>query len=445
MNKLKEMLETFPSNDIKSYLDSIPLLDLAENWDLLNEDQQIQVFLLLDMETKVSLINDLSNIAQEYLIKMLSEHNIRIILSEMEPDDIADVLQSVSPDIRKLVWMNLGEEVKKETVFLLRFDEDDAAGIMTPRYMAVPSSRTVAQVISFIRKSAEDVETIVYIYVVDQFNRLVGVISIRNLLTSSDSAIVRDIMATDLITVEQSTDQEIVAKVLEKNDFYAIPVVDRQHKLLGIVTVDDVIDVIREEQTEDVYKMGAMNGGIERYLDTSIFRQVQKRVFWLIILLFLGTVTTNVVSHYESVIITAPFLFFFMQVITQTGGNSGGQSATLMIRGLATGELHFRDIGKVMLKEVIVGLIMGIITGIFILLRGIILPPWVSMGQAMIVGVSLAFVVIFSTVIGALAPLLIHKMGWDPTVMSAPLMSTVIDVCGLTIYFEIARYMLSVI
>lgn len=442
INKMEELLETFPSEDINRYLQSITLIDLADNWDRFPEDQQMQLFLALEPERKATLLSDLSNNSQETIIKMLSEQNIKKILSEMEPDDITDVLQSVSSEIRKIVWTNLSEEARKEMVFLLRFDEDDAAGIMTPRYLTVRASKTVGQVISFIRKSASDVETIVYIYIVDQFNRLAGVCSIREILLANDDMAIKEIMNTDLITVMQNTDQEIVAKILEKNDLYAIPVIDVNHKLLGIVTVDDVIDVIREEQTEDVYKMGAMSGGIDRYLDTSVYSQVKKRVFWLILLLFLGTITTNVVSHYEKIIISAPFLFFFMQVITQTGGNSGGQSSTLMIRGLATGQLHFRDIRKVMLKEIMVGLIMGIITGAFLLLRGLILPPFIGLQNALIIALSLALVVVFSTLVGAIAPLVINRIGKDPTVMSAPLMSTFIDVCGLTIYFEVARLLL---
>lgn len=442
--KLKEMLENFPSEDIKDSLSAVPLLDLADNWDILSDEQQIKAFLLLDIEKKAILINDLSSIAQELIIKMLSEQNIQLLLLEMEPDDITDVVQAVSPEIRKIVWMNLSDEVKKETVFLLRFDEDDAAGLMTLRYLTMEAGKTIKDAVAFIRKNGKEVETLYYIYVVDEVNRLLGVVSIRELLTANDSQLISELMHSDVITVHQDTDQEEVAKILDKNDLIAIPVVDTAHKLLGIVTVDDVIDVIREEQTEDIYKMGGMSGKIDRYLDTSIFKQVKKRVVWIVILLFLGTITTNVVNHYKTVTTTAIFLGAFMLVITQTGGNVGGQSSTLMIRGLATGEIHFRDIGKIMLKEFAVGFLMGLITGVFIFLRGLVLPPILLPTEALIIGSALTLVVIFATVVGALAPLIISKLGKDPAVMSAPLMSTVIDVCGLTIFFEISKVFLKI-
>jgi len=188
--------------------------------------------------------------------------------------------------------------------------------------------------------------------------------------------------------------------------------------------------------------MGAMTGNASRYLDTSIIGMVKKRVPWLVILLLLGTITTSVLDHYQTSIIGMSFLILFIPVITQTGGNSGNQSSTLMIRGLATGELHTRDTGKVIIKEIAIGIIMGIVTGLVIVLRSWLMPPGVGLYEALVIGASLSFVVIFSTVIGALAPMVISKMGFDPTVMSGPLMATVIDVCGLTIYFETARRLL---
>ncbi len=210
----------------------------------------------------------------------------------------------------------------------------------------------------------------------------------------------------------------------------------------GIITFDDIIDVIREEQTEDVYKMGAMDGIAHPYLSTSVLGLVKKRISWLIVLLLLGTITTNVLHHYESIILGSAFLFIFMPVITQTGGNAGGQSSTLMIRGLATGEIQFRDFRRIMIRELVVGIALGAGTGIVILLRSFLLPPGVPIDQAIAIGCSLVFVVVFSTLIGTLAPLLIAKLGFDPTVMSAPLMATLIDVAGITIYFETAKYLL---
>ncbi len=441
--KEKLNLEEMPPEELREVLNEIPLADLVEGWHSLSDDEALRVIMFLTLDSKVDLMNALSYSEQEKLIESLSEQSLGQILSEMDPDDLTDFIQSVSPEVRKSAWNSLSEEAKKETLFLLRFDEDDAAGLMTPRYLAVRAGTSVAQAISFVRRAAVEVETVYYIYVLDNLQRLSGVVSLRELLTANDDKKLSEIMETNYVSVREETDQEEVAKTLEAYDLIALPVVDSRNQMLGIVTFDDIIDVIREEHTEDTYKMGAMDGNIDPYLDTSVWGLVKKRVPWLIILLILGTISTNVVDHYNHLITSAAFLFVFMPVITQTGGNSGSQSSTLMIRGLATGEIYPRDAGRVLLKELLVGLLMGVITGCVILLRSYFLPPGIGFYQAVTIGASLGFVVLFSSMVGIIAPLLISRLGFDPTVMSAPLMATVIDVAGLTIYFEIARHMLN--
>ena len=444
MRDLNEILsdETHTNAQLQELLEGVPLAELLDQWYALEDEQKPQIFHALDRDEKGDLLLSLSSTEQETLMKIIPDADFRDLLSDMQPDDLVDFIQAASSDIRKDLWQKLKPELKREILYLLRFDEDDAAGLMTPRFLAVQSHITVSQALHFLRKNARKVELVYYIYVVDKERRLQGVCSLKDILTADDDTLIADVMEQDIISVREDTDQEEVAKILETYDMVSLPVVNSQNALVGIITFDDIIDVIREEQTEDVYKMGAMEGGIGRYLDSSIIALVKKRVPWLIILLLVGTITTNVVQHYETLVLSAAFLFIFMPVITQTGGNSGSQSSTLMIRGLATGEIHFRDVGEVMLKEILVGVIMGVVTGAVIILRSYLLPPGIPLYDAMVIGVSLIFVVLFSTVIGALAPLAIHRMGFDPTVMSAPLMATVIDVCGLTIYFETARLFL---
>lgn len=417
--------------------------DVYDLYNSVDESQALRVFRLLTLEQKVDLIGNMGESEQERLIRRLPMENMRAVLEELDPDDLVDIIQAMSPEARSAVWKELSAEARAETQFLLRFDEDDAAGLMTPRHLAVRTSITVGQTIAFIRTTGADVETVYYVYVVDQLKRLVGVVSLRDLLFTDDERIISDIMTTEVVRVLDDSDQEETARVLEANDLIAVPVVDRFDRLLGIVTFDDVIDVIREEQTEDVYKMGAMEGSTNRYVDTSIWRLIRKRIPWLILLLLAGTITTNVLSYFEPLTIAATFLIWFVPVITQTGGNSGTQSSTLMIRGLATGEIHFRDIGRVIGKELAVGLLMGILLGGVILARGVFLPPGIEILPAVAVGASLVFVVLFSSLVGAVAPLIIHRLGADPTVMAGPLMATIIDVAGLTIYFQIARLILN--
>lgn len=441
---IKEYINILKPEEIRNILREITLQDLIENWNKLTPEEGIIIFKNLDLEMKVDLINSLTYKEQEMLLMELNVENIRQLLNEMEPDDLVDIIQSVSHEVRKSVWENLSPEAKKETLFLLKFDEDDAAGLMTPRYIAIKPTITVGQALKFARKGAEEIETVYYFYVLDQIKRLIGVVSLRDILASKDEQLISEIMETDIISVHEETDQEELARILENYSLLAVPVVDRNNVLLGIVTFDDIIDVINEEQTEDVYKMGAIAGKPIPYLETSVAGLVKKRIPWLIVLLIVGTITTNVLHHYEEIIIGAAFLFMFMPVITQTGGNAGSQSATLMIRGLATEEIYFRDIWKVLLKEICVGFIMGIGTGLIVFIRGIFLPPGIQVFQAFAISISLCLVVLFSTILGAFAPLAIHRFGYDPTVMSGPLMATFIDVSGLTIYFEISKHLLKI-
>jgi len=442
MDQFRDTLGELSNRELKSVLSDTAIADLIYFWDELSEAEAIRIFSQLDLEKKVNLINELPGPDQESLITALSVEHAKVLLEEMEPDDLTDFMQAVSQEVRDSVWKSLSEEAKQETLFLLKFDEDDAAGLMTTRYLAVPATRTVAQALNWVRKSVQKVETVYYLYVVDQLKRLKGVISLREILSAMDDDRIEDIMVKQVTTVREDTDQEEVARILETYDLIAVPVVDRYNRLLGIVTFDDVIDVIRAEQTEDIYRMGGMAGGTERYMDSSIWTLVKKRIPWLTLLLVAATLTTNVLSYFESLFISATVLTLFIPTITGTGGNSGTQSSTLIIRGLATGELHFHDFGTVLLKELFVGLLIGIGLGILVVARSVVLPPFVGVWEAVSVGIALCFVVLFATLVGATAPLIINRLGFDPTVVAAPLMATLIDITGLTIYFVTARLLL---
>lgn len=436
LKNIKEYLDIFNEQDLNNVIKELTYQEIIQQWDEFNREEMLRLFTHVDQDIKVALISEIPTQDQETIIEELSTAGINNILSEMEPDDLVDLIQEVSSDVRQAVWDNLPEETKRESEFLLRFDEDDAAGLMTPRYTAIRANITVSQAINFIRKTVEKVETIYYLYVVDELKKLAGVISLKEILTAEDHTLIRDIMERKVISVREETDQEHVVKIMEDHDLLALPVIDRFNKLLGIITIDDAIDVLREEQTEDVYKMGAMSGDTDSYLNSGIIQLIIKRVPWLIILLLTGTISTNVIDSFSHVTSFATFVILFMSVITQTGGNCGTQSSTLMIRGLATGELHFRDFFTIIRKELVVGTLLGLVTGVIIILRSYLLPPLgITITQALTIGLSLNLVVIFATTIGAIIPLVVHKMGYDPTVAAGPLISTLIDICGYAIYF----------
>ncbi len=420
----------------------IPMAELLDAWESLNEEESLRIFSCLDLERKVDLITSLPYSRQEALMKSLTTENAKTLLAEMDPDDLTDFIQSISPEVRQSVWNALSEEARRETQFLLRYDEDDAAGLMTPRYLAIRPTLTVGQALSWVRRSARAMETVYTIYVLDPLNRLVGVVSLRDMLAAGDEERIRDIMVERVVTVFQDTDQEEVARILETYDLLALPVVDHYHRLLGIITFDDIIDVIREEQSEDIYHMGAVGASRETYMESSVLSLVRRRIPWLVVLLLAATLTTNVIASYQSVLEAAVVLAFFIPIVTGTGGNSGTQSATLMIRGLATGELHFHDVWRALAKEASVGILLGLALGLLTVGRAVLLPPQVPLQEALAVGVAMCFVVLVATLVGCLAPIVIARLGFDPAVMAGPLMATLIDVSGLTIYFQTARLLL---
>ncbi len=447
LNILKRMEEN-PSNQdcsaaLKDALASYDLTDLIDGWYELDNKQALTVFLALEQEDRGELISELPPGDQQNLVASLSVEAAKDLFEEMDPDDLVDLIQSVSPEVRQEVLSHLSPESLKETEFLLRFDDDDAAGLMTTRYAAIREGITVGQAMNFLRKAPENLETVYYIYVVDGLQRLSGVVSLRQLLIHPDNRRIAEIMERNVVSVRDDTDQEETARVLEDHSFIALPVTDRWNRLLGIVTFDDMIDVIREEQTEDVYRMSAIGGEAEEYLDSSIPRLIWMRLPWLVLLLLAGTITTNVLAGYKSLIGQFSFLALFIPVITQTGGNTGAQSSTLMIRGLATGHLHFRLIGRAFLKELATGVAIGIATGLVIFLRSILLPPGVQTTEALSVAVSLSAVVLFASLLGCLVPFIVDRFGGDPAVAAGPLMSTLIDVAGLTVYFEVSRLFLA--
>jgi len=442
LGELTRLLE-LNSNKLQEALKKLSVADLAGGWYELDDQQALKLFLALEQNARGELIAELSVAEQKSLVAALSIQATRDLLEVMDPDDLVDLIQQVSPEIRSEVIGQLSEEIRKEAEFLLRFDDDDAAGLMTTRYAAIRADITANQALAFLRRTPEELETIYYVYVVDGLQRLIGVVSLRQILMTADEVKITDIMERSIASVREDTDQEETARVLEDHDLIALPVVDGWNRLLGIVTFDDMIDVIRKEQSEDIYRMGAIGGDAESYLESSIARLIWRRLPWLALLLLAGTITTNVLAGYKALITEFAFLALFIPVITQTGGNSGTQSSTLIIRGLATGHLHFRLVGRALSKELATGLVIGMATGGIIFLRSLLLPPELGGMEALAIGISLASVVFFATLMGCLMPFIISRLNGDPAVAAGPMMTTIIDIAGLTVYFEIAKLLLT--
>jgi magnesium transporter len=361
------------------------------------------------------------------------------ILNEMSPDDRTDLF-AVLPDdeVEKLIPLLEAEEQKRARE-LLAYKENTAGGLMTTDYITVSDTANIASVMKELRTKAKDIDFIQNIYVVDKVNRLQGIIPLKDLLTTSPHRKVERVMETYFPSVGLDMDQEEVAHVFEKYDVASLPVMDKLGRIKGVITVDDVIDVIEEEASEDIYRFGASEV-TEQYLSASPVNIARKRVIWLVILAFAGFISGSVLEHYSYLLSSIVTLSFFIPILMNTSGSAGTQAATVVIRGLATGEIRLRDIWRVVRKEFFIGILMGIIAGAITALRAFVLQGDAMLGLT--VAIAMITAIVIATSIGGVLPIIFKKLGVDPALMSGPLIATILDTTTLLIYFNITIMLL---
>ena len=359
------------------------------------------------------------------------------------------IIQETQEEERQVLLDMLDLVTRSEVIALLAYAEDEAGGVMNPRYVHVRPDMSVNEAIIYFRKQARtQQETIYYIYVLDNEQHLVGAISMRELLLASPEQQVQDVMRTSLITVSENVDQEEVANLLSENSLLALPVVDKDGHMKGVVTVNDVVDVVQEEATEDIQKMGGSESLDAPYLQITVGEMVKKRVGWLTILFIGEMVTASTMQFYEAEIAKAVVLALFLPLIISSGGNAGSQASTLVIRAMALGEVRVRDWARVIKREFITGIALGSTLAIVGLLRVILWPSastlygkyFVSLGFT--IAVSVAGVVLWGALVGSFLPFVLKKAGWDPASASAPFVATIVDITGLIIYFTVAGFFL---
>jgi magnesium transporter len=367
----------------------------------------------------------------------------------LAPDDAADAVQAAPEDRRDDLLALLDDSARKEVTALLAYAEDEAGGLMSPRFARVRPDMTADEAISYLHKQArERVETIYYVYALDAQQRLVGVVSFRQLFEAAGSMKVRDLMQTEVVTVSEQMDQEDVGLLFARHSLLAIPVVDADGHMKGVVTVDDIVDVVQEEATEDIQKIGGMEALDEPYLDIGLFRMIRKRAGWLSALFMSETLTATAMGYFEHEIARAIVLALFIPLIISSGGNSGSQASTLVVRAMALGEVRLRDWWRVMRRECAAGLALGSILGMIGLFRILLWPTRVTLyGEhyvliAITVSCSLVGVVLWGTISGSMLPLILRRLGFDPASASAPFVATLVDVTGLVIYFTVASVIL---
>ena len=423
---------------------------LADAWAILTPEERMEGFTLLGRVDAEEFFLSLGARDQVSILEEMQPGERRSWMRLLAPDDAADVLQEAPDELRSELLNTLDTPTRLEVSALLAYAEDEAGGLMNPRYLRVRPEMTVDEALLYIRKQAvQGIQNVNYAYALDPQSRLQGIVSSRELFVSPADKQVRAIMHTDVHTVNEDTDQEVVAKLLEEHSLEAIPVLDGEGRMKGIITVDDIVDVIQEEATEDIQKIGGTAALDAPYLDVGFGTMIRKRGGWLAVLFLGEMLTATAMGVFEKEIQRAVVLALFVPLIISSGGNSGSQATTLVIRAMALGEVRLRDWWRVVRRELPAGLTLGSILGCIGILRILLWQAvWGMYGEhyllvALTVGLSLVGVVTFGTFAGSMLPFLFRRLGWDPASASAPFVATLVDVTGLIIYFTIASILLS--
>jgi magnesium transporter len=419
------------------------VVDTALLFEEINQQKLLIVFRILPKDLAADVFTHMSSELQKYVIESITDEEAVSILDALFIDDAIDFLEEMPSNVVKRILRNTNEKTRAIINQFLNYPVDSAGSIMTIEYVDLKKEMTVKQAIQYIKKIGIDKETINTCYVINSNRILEGVISLRQLILSDESTIVKDIMDTDVISVNTHEDQEDAAYLFKKYDYYVIPVVDNEKRLVGIITVDDILDVIDQEATEDIHKMAAIQPSEKEYLRTSNWVLAKNRIPWLLILMISATLTGGIIERYEHALQSLMILTSFIPMIMDTGGNSGSQSSTLVIRGLALEELYPSDLLKVLWKELRVSAIVGITLSFVNFLRIYFLGK-TDILVALTVSFTLFLTVILAKVVGGVLPMIAKKLKLDPAIMAGPLITTIIDAVALLIYFSTATWLLGI-
>ncbi|WP_397333983.1 magnesium transporter [Oscillatoria salina] len=440
-SQLQLLLEQGNLQGAKALLVPVQPVDIAEAIEGLPESMQAIAFRLLSKDEAIEVYEYLDSAVQQALIQEFKRQEVIDIVDKMSPDDRARLFDELPAKIVRRLLAQLSPGERQATALLLGYEEDTAGRIMTPEYVSLKESLTVGQTLERLRSLAQTSEIIYYLYVTDNQRRLTGIVSLRDLVVSEPEKSLGEIITRDVVSVHTDTDQEEVARMIQRYDLLAIPVVDKEQRLVGVVTVDDVIDILEQEATEDIYALGGgVQSGRDNYFQTNLFAVARKRVVWLFVLLLTNSVTGTIIRSQESLLQQVVTLAAFIPLLTGTGGNVGAQSSTVVIRGLNTDEIRDLGPGQVIFREALAGILLGSILGFVATFWAYWLQGNIYVAVA--VGSSLIAIALLASVAGSALPFLFRTLGLDPALMSAPFITTAVDVLGVLIYFNIARMVL---
>ncbi len=440
---LLDLLERRDYHALRAMLAEENEVDIAEGIAQLPQEKAVVAFRTLPKELAAEVFSNLPPETQQIIIQSATDQELSAIVEELYVDDAVDMLEELPANVVKRVLKNARPDTRRLINQYLNYPENSVGSIMTAEFTDLRQTMTVAEAIDHIRRTGADSESIYTCYVTNASRKLEGVVSIRELLLAGDDQRVADLMETDVITAETTEDQEEAVARMMKYDFISLPVVDKEQRLVGIVTVDDVMDVMEEEATEDFEKMAAMAPSEKPYLKTSVFALAKHRIMWLLVLMISGMITGGILGRYEAAFATMPLLVTFIPMLTDTGGNAGSQSSTLVIRGMAVGEIELRDFVKVFWKELRVSLLVGVILSAVNFVRLIITYPGNEM-IALTVALALLVTVLLAKTVGGVLPMVAKLCHADPAIMAAPLITTIVDAISLVVYFQIASALLPI-
>ncbi|MCR5120061.1 MAG: magnesium transporter [Lachnospiraceae bacterium] len=440
---LNELMSEKQYTRLRQELAEMNDADIAAFFEQLEDEEQIKMFRILPKSMAADVFSYLDIDTQSYIITSLSDKDAANIINNLMADDATDLLEEMPANIVKKLLANASPETRRDINHLLRYPEDSAGSVMTVEYVDLREDITVKEAIDRIRKIGIDSETINICYVLDSTRKLLGTVALRYLLLSDEDAVIGDIMHENVVSIHTLTDQEEVARTFQKYDFTSMPVVDNEGRLVGIITVDDVVDIMQEEATEDIEKMAAIVPSDKPYLKTGVFETWSKRMPWLLLLMISATFTGGIIAGFEDALGAMPVLVAYIPMLMDTGGNAGGQASVTVIRGLSLNEIKFTDVFKVIWKEFRVAFICGISLGIANFVK-LMLFDRVSMRVAAVVCLTLLLAVLIAKLVGCTLPMLAKKMGFDPAVMASPFITTIVDALSLLIYFAIATRVINI-
>lgn len=440
---LKEFLDQKQYVKLREWIRNVNVADIAAMMEELDEEIQLKMFRILPKDMAADIFSYLPIEVEQQIITSISDREAGKIIDNLMADDATDLLEEMPANIVKRLLANASQETRRDINHLLRYPEDSAGSIMTVEFMDLKEGQTVRQAIDRIKKAAFDSETINICYVLDYQRRLKGTVALRYLLMKDPDEKIGDIMHENVISLHTLMDQEEVARQFQKYDFTAMPVVDNENRLVGIITVDDVVDILQEEATEDMEKMAAIVPSDKPYLKTTVFETWKKRIPWLLLLMISATFTGKIIASFEDALSVYVVLTTFIPMLMDTGGNAGGQASVTVIRGLSLNEISFSDTAKVLWKEIRVAVLCGITLATANFVKLMIVDR-VTLPVAAVVCLTLVAAVFFAKIVGSMLPIAAKKLGFDPAVMASPFITTIVDALSLLIYFKIATLLLGI-